>query len=301
MVWIDVYKKLEKEVFNNKRVSNSGTIENIKEINETNRLFFIKYHDLMMSNVTDDNELQSYKVRRSKIIDFLIKTDEELPNIDQNKFNEYINYYYEKEKKTNTKNRINYITDFLNRYNKNEIIDEFEINKADISDNMDNSSMPLNSKEIEDLRHHCLSNEKYFELFIFEMLYENKIKYEELKKCSINNYSLEKKSFNIEKKSIFVSDRISKIVEKLVKNKYVNDFDLLGNRTIIKMKEDLIRNGIRKESFKRKDIIDSHRKTFMRCPECGDKYEGTIGYWVVKQYYDGGDMWIVCKKCAGIQ
>lgn len=66
------------------------------------------------------------------------------------------------------------------------------------------------------------------------------------------------------------------------------------------MLKELLKESGFPRKIKSSDVnITLKTNTSFKCPECGMEYESTAKNWVIRQYNDNGEMWIVCKKKCG--
>lgn len=107
MEWDSIYKELSKEMFMGVKISNPVTIKKIKQINEQNRILFIKYHNEEVKKAKHLDTIQPYKYKRKLFLQFLSNeaiNKISLKEISQEHLKSYFAPYYEKDIKENFEN-----------------------------------------------------------------------------------------------------------------------------------------------------------------------------------------------------
>lgn len=128
------------------------------------------------------------------------------------------------------------------------------------------------------------------------MFYNTKFNKEDLKKITYSNFDIIDRSFNFNGKKEYVPSKLADIIEKL-KNDPILTRNYDVDYIIEQMKEELKKYGVM--NFKPKDLIETRKAVYWKCPQCGSEYEAIIDNWCAKQYTENGNLWIVCRKKCG--
>ena len=300
---------LDKQTLGNKIVLNKEIISKITNLIPPYKETFLDMHEkefMKIEVIFKKNEdkglksLQSYKTKRSKILDFLnYLSDKKINNnlLSKDILEDYFLEYLGEEAPDTFESRTSFINSFMHEYPgifspKLDVADlrtltkEIEYEKK--------PAQPLELLQIDNIRQYY-SNNKY-NLFIFDMFYKYKATFQDLKKCTYKSYNEEINILRIGTKIIKIDNETRDKIIKLKENKHFNSGKSVYY-ILKEMEEELQNEGIIKTSFRRKDIIETRKKvTFLKCPECGDEFEATSDNWVIKQHYPEGKMWIVCKQ-----
>lgn len=304
MDWDNEYQILANEVIEGKLVSNKETIDGIKSMTETHRINFMKYHTDKIKEIrTNGNalkNLQSYKTVRSKVKDFLlycskkyIKPSDVSLDVMENYFLEYIN----EEAGDTFETRVSFIQSFINNYPESYTQQPNLSEIRSLSEYIEFEKQPakaLSSKQVEDIR--SFFNNRPFELFIFEFLFNLEFTLTELKKYNYNDFDEESQTITLGKKTKKVDAWISNLIDLNKSNIKINSKKDLRSY-LKKIEKELVENKIIDNHLRPIDIKETRKKlTSMTCPECGETYPATSEYWVLKQYQDNERLWLVCMQ-----
>lgn len=301
MDWEELYRKWTSEKIDGQQIFDKKLIPKINDINEYNRELYVEYHNYFLS----DGSLSSYKNYRSKIFNFLTDNHikrKKLYEITQEDLENYFLEHIYIDKATTFNSRVNYISDFF-KFHKDKlrielVFNKLLSNKAEIEKDKNNVSVPLTSEQIEFYR------QRYYiqpiKLFLFEMVYYTGISLKDFRALNYGLFNKEQGEFILKNnKRIKVPLHLIPIVERL-KNEWFFNANKDYAELINEIKKELREDGI-VENFKYSDIIKTAEETaFIKCPECGEKFEAIANNWCVKQYYASGQHWIVCRKCGDI-
>lgn len=303
MDWNKLYKQWQSEKIDEQPMFNKSLIKKFNNMNEYNRELYVEYHNYFLKE--SDRNPTSYKTYRSKLINFLTNENirqKKLYELTQIDLDNYFAEYMLEDKQSTFNSRVGYIKDFVKIHKDKLIIeldfDKYLTTKNEIEEDMDNVAVPLNSEEIE------LYREIYYsqpiKLFLFEMIYYTNISLKDLRLLNYNLYNKKEGAFILKNgKEFKVPTQLSPLVERLKDESFFNsnkNYILLINE----IKKDLRDNGIL-ENFKYSNITKTTEESaFINCPECNEKFEAIVDNWCAKQYYEGGNNWIVCRRCGGL-
>ena len=127
------------------------------------------------------------------------------------------------------------------------------------------------------------------------------IRFEDLKKYNKSTFLQDENSFiSPSKKKIHLSKKLQLTVNEIIEtDEFANPIYRHGY-SIEKFRELLTENNIARHNIESRDINESYNKNLsFKCPECGKYYEATAENWIIKQYHQDGNMWIVCKEVCG--
>lgn len=295
------YERLLSETYNGKVVTGKPTITKIKKLNVYNRKVFIDFHNYFYSKIVDGNEdLDSYRGYRSKILDFLsdnLVKSKSLTEISQADVESYFQSKYEVENSQTYNSRIHYVQKIFDFVNLPNPIQFTSIPKKEENDKI-NPAVALTISEIESIRK--LFKDQYIKLFCFEMLYQTDITLEELKESNYSNFNNASLEFVLKNRPIPVPRSLPPIIEKLKGDTEYFNVSRDYNDLIKSMRQDIIGSGIRKASFKPSDIWKTVEEvTYYKCVGCGHTYEAIADNWCLKQFEPEGSLWLVCRFECG--
>ncbi len=296
MDWSEAYRRLRESKINGAFVNNESTINTIQKLNEWHREMFINY----FYSFLEKGNLKSFKSHRYAILFFLSK-----PSINGKPFS-MITQIDLDDLLTELMSDIG--SKFQN--NQNAIKNYFTFYKAQLSfapkfitiskneKTLINPVIPITCKELEEIRK-IIKEEPYLQ-FIFELAYENHIRFEDSKKYSEKAYDRTNFRFKTNNnKYITLSDKLINLVKQIentdeFKNtRYKHGF----SKEVLFAKLD--ENGF-KRALKSSDVNEALEKSnSFRCPECGHIFEAIADNWIVKRYNEDGNLWIVCKEYCG--
>lgn len=298
MNWEKAYERLREARIDDQIVNSELTIKKIKNLNEWHRVLFMEYFDSTYKGIIT---MGTFKTFRAGILVFLLQdkiNTKQFSDITQIDIDDYISSKLDTMKENGVKHTINSLKSYFAFHQKYLTFTPVYIELDRTPSDIDNAILPLSCKEIELIRE-VIRNKPMLE-FIFELAYESGIRFEDSKKFCKSRYNEENGTFNISKnEKIEVSDKIKKIIDKIKDREEFVDPRYKQGFTLDKLKELLDNKGFNR-TIKSSDVNKAfEKKTSFECPECGKRYEATAENWVIKQYYENGDMWIVCKKRCG--
>jgi hypothetical protein len=297
--WERAYRRLEEAKYNGRIVNNRDTIKKIQRLNEWHREMFMEYFNDFLE---ENNNLSTFKSFRKPILDFLLKDKiniKKFSDITQIDIDDFLENILGKVTE-NTFNHNKYaLKNYLDFHSKhlNFTPEYIGFNRAEI--NSRNKMETISSKELEDIRF-IIKNEPYLE-FMFELAYENGIRFEDSREYNMKNYDEEKGQFiSITGQPIEISQKLRNIIDKIKNSDEFRNPYYKQGFSIRTLKEVLLNKKF-KRKIKSRDVNEAYKhKTSFKCPECGASYEATADNWVIKQYHEGGQLWIVCKeRCGG--
>ncbi|PJI06552.1 MULTISPECIES: site-specific integrase [Clostridium] len=294
MNWEEIYNQWMVQRIDDKPIISERLIKKFRKINEHNRNLYLEYHNHFFKN--NKLKLSSYRNYRSKIVDFLTYRpiiNKKLEDITQENIDDYFYKFIDRDKATSFNNRVSYIKDFFDFHkSKLKIKLEFKIRstKNEIDNDKDNQAVALRSDQIEFYRQQYYTQPA--KLFLFEMVYYDIMNLNELKMLKKYSFDKENREIILKNKKIKIPSHLISLAERLQKGFNVDE--------LIKEIKKELREKNMVENFKYIDITKTRDFAFITCPECGKKYEAIAENWCVKQYYNGGNHWIVCRKCGDL-
>jgi len=293
-----IYTKWLNTRIDGKVLCSEDTIRKCRLLSDYNFDLFVDYQNDFLKQ---GKSIKSYKSIRSKILEFLSSSkirEIKLDDITQEDIDEHLLGFINNESDNNYNNRVKHIKGYL----------EFHKNK--LKNSIDLSSLLIDSKEITTSKKNikssltaeqvALCEEKYknnlTKLFIFKLLYYTDITTEEIIDLKYSDFDTLDNSFNIGERKIFVPNSMVELISSL------RDEPILSRKFYIdhivkNMKQELKEVGI--SNFKPKDMQKTHELLFLRCPQCGCKYEAVVDNWCARQFTDNGKFWIVCREKCG--
>ena len=134
--------------------------------------------------------------------------------------------------------------------------------------------------------------------FIFEVMLQTDLTSKEIGELNYNNfvfkYEGDEITYFLETNDIrSIPKSLYEIATKMNQNSLFN-FDT--QTYVSQMKIELKELGV--INFKRSDLDKTRETRFMSCPQCGQKYEAVPENWCLRNFYDEGQLWIVCRRCG---
>lgn len=276
------------------------TIKKVKLLTEWHRKMFMEYFDgAFLGKI--NLKIGSFVSYRTPILNFLLFeniNDKYLSELTQEDIDNFIVIKGQKVKTATLSVNIYAIKNYLEFHAKHlKFTPEYIVFKKD-EYNLENIINPLSCKELEQIRE--IIKDRPFLRFIFELAYENGVRFENSRKYCKKNYNEKEGSFSMQKgKKVFVSKKLRNIISK------VQDMEEFDNQlykqgiSLDALKELLVEKGFDRK-IKSSDVNNTiKKKTSFICPECGSEYEAIAGNWVIKQYNETSEQWIVCRKKCG--
>lgn len=300
MDWEKAYDRLRQAKLKGRIVNSEDSIKKIKTLSEWHRKMFIEYFE---ATSTGKLSLSSFKSFRYPILGFLLQdniNNKFFNELTQDDIDDFLISKGENVELTTLNNNKNALKNYLDFYAKNLTFSPkyLDIRRDEI--NLKNKVSPLSSEKLEDIRN-IIKDEPYLR-FIFELAYENGVRFEDSKEYCKKNYDEKAGVFtSTTGELIKISDKLKCIIDDI---KYTDEF-----------KNPYYKQGFSKEKLyavlkkagfgrqiKSSDVNVTFKKnTSFKCPECGGYYEATADNWVIKQYHQDGQMWIVCKEKCGVK
>ena len=263
-----------------------------------------KYLIDIINKMSDQYDLQhefkqvNFSQYRSAIIRFykyLHKKNIDFDNVTQKNIDDYLKEYQNKIDSPNTYNAHSsylkiLLTLFPNELN-NISFDNFDFSSEDILDwnkKSKNSGKALSIEEIERIKQ--FYSEDPQKLLYIEALLTYRIFHKDIINYLENSDSL---SINTKINGIQVENYFLDLINVVKQDKYSSD-----RRFIENIDEELVNNKIISHRFRQRDINETKDSIFIKCPECSNLYEASSDNWALKQYYQNGKKWIVCKHCG---
>ena len=294
-----LYQKWREIHYDGQAFYSTQTIEKCKKMSDVNFKWFVEYQDYCINDIGMD--VGTFKTRRSKIIDFLssaIIGEISLENISQEMIENYFMSYLGHESDSTYNARYSYIKTFL-EYFSDRIVNQLEfdglrLKKDEIIESELYVRRSLTAQQVALCQNEYKNDLR--KLYIFEMFYYTTFNKEDLKKITYSDFDIIDSSITFNGKKEYVPDKLVDIIEKL-KNAPILTRTYDVDHIIEQMKEELKKFGI--TNFKPKDLIETRKAVYWKCPQCGSKYEAIVDNWCAKQYTIDGNLWIVCRRNCG--
>lgn len=301
MDWEKAYESLRMILPNGRRINSDEIINRVKKLSEWHREMFVEYYNCFLV----ENKISSFKTHRHPILQFLLQEQinkKQFYKITQEDIDDFLMSKMDSNKKiemTTVDNNQSALKSYFTFHVKGLGFTPQYIDIKSDEKNLKNKVVPLTCGEIEDIRN-IIKNEPYLQ-FIFELAYENGIRFENSREYNKKNYNDKSGTFTSAGKTIMLSDNLKRIVdmikdsEEFTNPRYKQGF----SKAVLyeKLKEKKFNRPI-----KSSDVNEAFEKTTsFRCPGCGNVYEAIADNWIVRQYHDDGHMWIVCKEKCGVQ
>lgn len=295
MDWDKAYENLKNVMYEGKRLNSNGFIKKIKGLNEWHREMYINYFDSFIQ----DDKLSAIHTYKYPIQNFLLQDNiniKQFSDISQIDIDNFLEQYL--NKKINYYNTIQYAIKNYFEFYAEYMNFTPEYIKFPVEDDATNKKLPLTCEELEDIRN--IIGQSYFLQFIFELAYENGIRFEQSRYYSKKTYDdINGRFIKPDGEYIVLSKKLQTIVEKIKDTDEFNDPYYKQGFSKSKLYRLLQDNGFNR-AIKSKDVNTAFEEnTSFKCPGCGGRYEATASNWIIKQYYDDGELWIVCKEKCG--
>lgn len=294
MDWDKVYDRLRSAMYDGKNINSEDFIKRINKLNEWHRKMLVEYFDHFPEDKL--NTFHTYKYHILRLLEHINKIN--FPELLQSDINNYMES--QKNKKPSYVNNIQYaIKNYFDFYADRLSFTPEYIFKDDDSA-LINKKLPLTCKELENIRSIISRGNMDYLQYIFELAYENGIRFEESRYYSEINYDHINGRFKSPNgEYIVLSKRLKEIIEKIKDTEEFKNPYYKQGFSKSKLYDALKNNGFGR-AIKSSDVTTSFKeKTSFKCPSCGGIYESTAVNWVIKQYYDNGELWIVCKENCG--
>lgn len=299
MNWEKTYAELSNLVHNGKKLNSKGFINKIKLLNEWHRVMYVDYFNSFIS----EDKLTTINTYKYHILNFLLN-----PNVNSKPFYYISQLDIDNFLETVLNNKTNYfktvqysLISYIDFYSNQLSFTPKFLSFMPGENNPTNKKLPLTCSEVEEIRN-IIKNEQYLR-FIFEFAYENKVRFENSRLYSKSNYDDENGRFiQPNGEFIMLSDKLRSIIEK------IKDSDeFISPRYKQGFSKSKLYQALQNNNFHRPiKSIDVNatfeESTSFKCPECGNIYEAIASNWIVKQFYEDGEFWIVCReKCGEIK
>lgn len=301
MDWEKANQRLRFLMANGKRINSEDIIKRINKLNEWHRKMFIEYYDSFLK----EQKISTFRTHRHPILEFLLQEKinaKFLSEITQNDLDDFLMNKMDNDKKiemTTVDNNQSALKSYFAFHEKHLRFTPVYIEIKSEEKNLKNKVMPLTCEELENIRN-IIKNEPPYIQFIFEFAYENGIRLENSRDYNMKNYDEENSRFiSAAGEHIEISDRLKGIVERIKDTEeFRNPYYKQGFSKLV-LYEILKKNGFERK-IKSSDVNETlKRSTTLKCPGCGNVYEATAENWIIKQYHEGGQLWIVCKEKCG--
>lgn len=217
MDWENVYERFRQANINGHKLFSEQTIKDVKKLREWHRQMFLEYFDVIESGTQLDLTLNSFRSYRSPILKFLLResiNSKFLPQLTQDDIDNFIVEEGQKVEPTTLNVKIYGVKSYLDFHSKHLSFTPEYINFNKDEYELKNTVKALTSKELEHLRR--IIKDQPFLQFIFELAYENKVRFEDSRKYCKENYNETEGVFSFKNgKSVFVSDKLREIILRL--------------------------------------------------------------------------------------
>ncbi len=300
--WEKAYDSLRMLLPNGKRINSEEIINRVKRLNEWHREMFMDYYNHFLI----ENKISSFKTHRHPILQFLLQESinkKRFGQITQQDIDDFLMNKMDSNKKiqmTTVDNNQSAIKSYFTHYANELSFVPIYMDIKNEEKNLMNKVSPLKCGEIEDIRN-IIKDEPYLQ-FIVEFAYENRIRFENSREYNKKNYNEKTGTFtSTTGKDIILSEKLKQIVERIK-----NTEEFTNPRYKQGFSKKVLYEKLKEKGFNRpiksSDINETFdRSTSFKCPGCGNVYEAIAENWIIKQYHENGQLWIVCKEKCGVQ
>lgn len=283
--------------FEGRAFCSNQTIKKCDMVLDINFEYYVEYQNYLFEKETN---ITSIRQRRSKILDFLssyIMKDCSLNSVTQEQIESYFFNVLGTDSDSTYMARVNYVKGFFD-YLSERLPNKIEWNGLRLSRDELNTSnefvkKAMTAKQISFCRNRYKNDLR--KLYIFEMLYYTDFSKEEIKNLKFDDVDFIDYTINLGKKVNIPKSLIKLIADMHKKGLLEQTYDI--DACIEQMKKELKEYGI--NNFKPKDVAETKKLIYWRCPQCGRSYEAIADNWCVCQYTDTGNYWIVCRENCG--
>ncbi|MDQ0890673.1 hypothetical protein QFZ81_005761 [Paenibacillus sp. V4I9] len=277
----------------------------LQRLNNINRTWYLAYEEWL------DNHPKKYEVgTKSQMSNNAINLlaaypDINAENLDIRNIEEFVGGV---ARASSNNNKIYYTKNFLVYLVENgtelsfspDVLNSYLFKNNELKDDFLEERQSLTIEQIILIRNEFKTDS--VRLFVFEMVYQYGLKLSELHQCIEKNYDFENRTFQLKGRSqpVQVNERIHQII---INNKKV--LKLVNSNTNQERLSDIGKRlqelGLIDRIVRWKDVEETRKINFFKCPMCREIYENTPDNWAIIQYEsdETETKWIVCKKtCA---
>ena len=286
---------------NGRRINSDDIIRKINNLNEWHRKMLMEYYDSFI----EEQKISTFRTHRHPILEFLLQKNinsKFASEITQEDVDDFLMGKMGNDKKiemTTLENNQNALKSYFVFHEKHLSFKPVYMEIKTEEKSLKNKVFPLTCEELENIRH-IIKNQPPYIRYIFELAYENGIRFENSREYNMKNYDEEKRVFiSAVGQEIVLSEKLQQII-KSIKNteEFKDPFYKQGFSKYV-LYEILKNNGFARK-IKSSDVNETlKRNTSFKCPGCGNIYEATAENWIIKQYHEDGQLWIVCKTKCG--
>lgn len=285
---------------------NEKTIDKFNNVNDFNFKCYADYQDFYL----ETHDTASIPSIRAKIIQFLLSDSViRIPLSSVTK--EILDDFFETRKQTVARQTFESIVSYLSgffEFLRNEGIvpnifdaEKYRVWASECPDRENTAAQALTAEQVSEIRSHLTNGSAehpvYREfLYVFDMRYYTNFENHQIKTLSL----LE--NVDIQEHAIIFEGESSRVPSEVIDNIIaLNNANRLGNLLTVNQYIKNMRPIFEEfdfENIRPKDIKETRKNCFLKCPQCGRKFEAVIDNWCGRQYSEDGKIWIVCRECG---
>jgi len=134
--------------------------------------------------------------------------------------------------------------------------------------------------------------------YIFELIFQLKIEKKGIMSCAPQMADKDRRVFTIEDNEIQYNEKIAQLIEKNSEG-FEDKWKPGRIDTSLKHITKHLSNWNKSRDLKYNDIVESHRKYVIQCPNCPNKAENLADNWVLVRIEPENNYRLVCSECKG--
>ena len=286
---------------------NDKTIRKFNCVNDFNLKCYADYQDFYLRT----REVASIPSIRAKILQFLLSDGVRnipLSNVTESILDDFFKNRKQTAARQTFESVVSYLGGFFEFLQNQKIVsvvfdsEKYRIWALECPDGNGNAAQPMQAGQVSEFRNYLLAEADehpvYREyLYVFDMLYYSDFENQQIKSLTVSD--------NVDTQSNLIrfGDSICQVPIRVIENILaLNEAGRLGNlltvRQYILNMRPLLEEEFDFENIRPKDIKETRKNCFIRCPQCGKRFEAVIENWCGMQYNETGEIWIVCKECG---